>query len=199
MIGMRRSGQGQLDALARRGPCSARRRDGRRRRYRRAASRAASSRSRYSPEALGASRAVRFVADVVHRAGLVLVLDLVVGEGRAAGGAPVDQVLALVHEAPLVERDEDLAHRLGQALVEGEALAAPVAGGAYLLELLLDDVVVLVGDLPGLLDEFLAAELAAIDAPARAASSRRRAGWRCPRGRCRAPRASARRACGGSG
>ena len=71
--------------------------------------------------------------------------------------------LPFIDEAALVEGDEDVAHGLGQALVEGEALAAPVAGGADLLELLLDDVVVLVRDLPGLLDELLAPEVAAVD------------------------------------
>ena len=50
----------------------------------------------------------------------------------------------------------------GQALVQGEALPGPVAGGTDLLELGLDDVVVLVGDLPGLLHEFLPAQLAAL-------------------------------------
>ena len=105
------------------------------------------------------------IADVVHGSGLVLVLHLVVGEGRPAGGAPIHQVLPLVHEATLVERNEDLAHGQGQAFVEGEAFAAPVAGGAYLLELFLDDVMVLVSDLPCLLDEILPAELAAIDSP----------------------------------
>ena len=88
-------------------------------------------------------------------------LDLVIGEGRTAGGAPVDEVLALVDEAALVEGHEDLAHGTGEALVHGEALAGPVAGAADPLELLRDDRMVLGLDLPCLLDELPAAELPA--------------------------------------
>ena len=67
------------------------------------------------------------IAHVVELAGHVLVLDLVVREGRAALGAVVDQVLAAVDEATLIEGDEGFAHSTGQALVHREALVVPVA------------------------------------------------------------------------
>ena len=104
------------------------------------------------------------IADVVHGAALVLVLHLVVGEGGAAGRAPFDEILAPVDETALVERDENLAHGPGQAFVEREPLAAPVAGGADLFELLRDDCVMLGLHLPGLFDELLAAQVAAVHA-----------------------------------
>ena len=48
---------------------------------------------------------------------------------------PVDQPLVAVDQALLVAADEHLAHGGGQALVQGEALAAPVAGGAQAAQL----------------------------------------------------------------
>src|SRR5262249_43245288 len=47
-------------------------------------------------------------------------LDLQVRQRRAARGTPVDQVLAAVDESVLVERDEHLADRPRESLVEGE-------------------------------------------------------------------------------
>ena len=75
------------------------------------------------------------VPDVVEVAVMGVVLHFEVGQGRLAAGAPVDDVVALVDQALVIEAHEDLAHRFGEASVHGEALPAPVAGAAQALEL----------------------------------------------------------------
>jgi hypothetical protein len=56
-------------------------------------------------------------------AGDLLVLDLDVGQGGQAAGAPVDDPPAPVQQALLVQGDEHLADGPREALVHGEALA----------------------------------------------------------------------------
>ncbi|KAF5036847.1 hypothetical protein DSECCO2_570890 [anaerobic digester metagenome] len=101
------------------------------------------------------------VAQVVERGFGRGVLDLVVGQGRVAAGAPVDDVLAAVDEALLVEGDEDFAHGLGQALVHGEALAGPVDAGAQAADLVQDASAVVLLPFPDALDEGLASQILA--------------------------------------
>ena len=67
------------------------------------------------------------VVDVVERVGDLALLDLEVGDRRAAARIPVDHVAVAVDVALLVERDEDLQHRLGVGGVEREALVVVVA------------------------------------------------------------------------
>ncbi len=78
---------------------------------------------------------------------VLLVVDLEVGERSVAPRAPVDELLLPVDEPLLVQAHEDLAHRPGEPLVHGEALALPVEGGAQRLVLLADPRAVLL--LPG--------------------------------------------------
>ena len=92
-----------------------------------------------------------------------LLLDLEVGDRGQQLGVPVHQALVLVDQPFLVERDEHLEHGLGQALVHGEALARPVAGGAEPLQLVEDHAAGFGLPLPDLVDELLAAEVAAVD------------------------------------
>ena len=99
------------------------------------------------------------IAVAVHPPFDLFVLDLVVRDGGAAGRAPVDQVVAPVDQALFEQADEHLPDRCAQALVEGEALALPVAGAADALQLPDDLPVMLVLDLPGLFDELLPPEL----------------------------------------
>ena len=61
--------------------------------------------------------------------------DLEIRDRGLEPGVPVDQPFILVDEPLAVELNEHLRDRTRQALVEGEALAAPVAGGAKALEL----------------------------------------------------------------
>ena len=111
-----------------------------------------------------AARAVgEGVAEVPELALLLLVDDLLVGEGRAGLRAPVDDPVALVDQPLLVEPDEDLLDGAGEPLVEGEAFARPVAGGADGAELLDDLAAVGALPFPDALEESLAAEIVAGD------------------------------------
>ena len=76
-------------------------------------------------------------------------------------GVPVHQPLVAVDQLLFVEGDEHLADRRREALVQGEPLAAPVAGGAQALQLVSDGPAGLGLPRPDLLDERLAAEIAA--------------------------------------
>ena len=114
---------------------------------------------------MGAGVLFRYrVADVPEVALRFGVFDFEVGEGGLAAGAPVDHVLAAVDEALFVEADEDFAYGAGEAGIEGEALAAPVATGAQADHLALDLIAVLGFPFPHALDEFLASESASVDA-----------------------------------
>ena len=75
---------------------------------------------------------------------------------------PVDEPLVLVDEPLAIELDEHLGDRARQALVEREALAAPVAGGAEALELGDDRAARFRLPRPDALDERLAAQGAAV-------------------------------------
>ena len=101
------------------------------------------------------------VADVVELAVRGVVLDLVVGERGVAARTPVDDVVALVDEAFLVQPDEHLAHRPRQPLVHGEPLAVPVTGGAHALQLVDDGAALLLPPGPDPLDEPVPAEVVA--------------------------------------
>ena len=101
------------------------------------------------------------VADVVEPALDLLVLALQVAQGGVAAGAPVDDVVAPVDEPFLVQAHEHLAHRLGQALVHGEALPAPVAGSAQALELVYDLAAVLGPPFPHPINKGLPAQVVA--------------------------------------
>ena len=104
------------------------------------------------------------IADIVEVAGYVLVVDLQVGEGGGAARAPVDDALAAVDQPLVVEADEGGAHRPARSLVQGEALASPVAGDAQPLVLLGDGLAALRRPLPHPLQEFLSAQLVAVSA-----------------------------------
>ena len=78
-------------------------------------------------------------------------------------GVPVDHVVVAVDVALVVELLEDAVDGLHVALVEGEALALVVAGGAEPLVLLDDPRAVLLAPLPDPLDELLATEVVARD------------------------------------
>ncbi len=104
------------------------------------------------------------IGDVVELARHRLHLHFEVGDGGAEGGRPVDHVLAAGDEPLAMEADEGLAHRPGEAGVEGEALARPVAGSPHQVELLADVAVIQVLPLPHPLQEALAPELAAAGA-----------------------------------
>ena len=106
------------------------------------------------------ARAVRQrIADVPQLARLGFVLNLSVGQRSRAVRAPVDDAVALVDKALVVQVYKYLADRLGAALVHGEALAVPVAGGAELFELADNAAAELVLPRPDALQELLTAEV----------------------------------------
>ena len=137
--------------------------------------------------------------------------DLEVGDRGQHLGVPVDQPVVLVDQAGLVEIDEHLQHGGRQALVHGEALAAPVARGAEPAQLAGDGAARIGLPFPDLGQELLAVQqllvavalVRAFDARGRCPPARgcapRPSAWRCRRGRCRAATARRRPSCGASG
>ncbi len=103
------------------------------------------------------------IAEVPKTAIDLQLLDLDVGNRGLQLGIPADKTLILVDQPLLVEGDENLDHRPGQALVHGEALARPVAGSAEPLQLVEDHTAGFGLPLPDLIDELLTAEIAAMD------------------------------------
>ena len=110
------------------------------------------------------------VADRDQLALVVGVLDLDVGERGQAARAPVDDALGAVDQPVVVEPLEDRLDGAGQALVHGEALAAPVDAVAEAAHLAEDRAAGLGLPLPDPLDERLAAEVVAGLALARRAA-----------------------------
>ena len=94
----------------------------------------------------------------------VLVDDFVVTHGREGLGVPVHHPDTLVDPTFAVEIDEGVDNRLGKSRFHREAGAVPVAGAAQLAELLQDDAAVLLLPFPGVLEEFLAADVLLGDA-----------------------------------
>ena len=99
------------------------------------------------------------IAHMVELALGVLVLDLVVGQGCLAAGAPVDNIVAFVDQAFLEQTDKDFAHRLRQALIHGKSLALPVAGRTEFLQLVDDRAAFFLPPLPNFVDKGLAPQL----------------------------------------
>ena len=104
------------------------------------------------------------VLEVPELALVLLVDHFLIRERRAALRAPVDDAVALVDQAFLVETDEDLLHRRREAGVQGEAFALPVAGRADGAQLLDDLAAVRLLPLPHPLQELLPAQVTAAEA-----------------------------------
>ena len=100
---------------------------------------------------------LHLVQQVPEAALLGLVLDLGVGDGGVAVGAPVDHAVAAVDQALVIQADEHFLHGVGAALVHGEALTLPIAGAAQFLQLADDAVAVGVLPIPGALQKAVAA------------------------------------------
>ena len=102
------------------------------------------------------------VAHVPEEARLLFVVDLEVAQRALVAGAPVDQAVASIYKALVVEVDEDRAHRQRRPGVHGELLARPVGADAQALVLGEDALAVAVDELPGLFEERLAADVAPV-------------------------------------
>ena len=92
------------------------------------------------------------------------VLNLVIGQGRVAARAPVDDILPTVDQPLLVQGDENFAHRPGQAFVHGETFAGPVHAGPQTADLVQDASAVVFLPFPDLFDEFFPTQVLALDA-----------------------------------
>ena len=87
-----------------------------------------------------------------------LMLDLGIGDGGVAVGAPVDQTVATVDLALFIQTDKNFLDGIGAAFVHGEAFPVPVTAGAKLLQLLHNSVAELVFPFPGTLQETVTAD-----------------------------------------
>ena len=101
----------------------------------------------------------RRVADRPHVAVALDVVHFQVGHRGAQHRVPVHQPVAAVDQAGAIPVDKHLAHRGGQALVHGEALARPVGGGADAAHLVGDGGAGFLLPLPYALDESVAPEV----------------------------------------
>ncbi|RMQ40687.1 hypothetical protein ALQ05_101874 [Pseudomonas amygdali pv. mori] len=99
------------------------------------------------------------IAQVPQMAFLVVVLHFKVGNRGVQLGVPVDQAFATVNEAVFMQAHEGLLHGVGQAVVHGEALAAPVDGRAQTADLTADVAAGLGFPFPDLVQKLLAAQL----------------------------------------
>ena len=104
------------------------------------------------------------ITEVVEMALGVLVDDFVVTHGREGLGVPVHHPDALVDPALAVEIHEGIDNSLGQSRFHRETGAVPVAGATQFAELLQDDPAVFLLPFPGVLEEFLAADVLLGDA-----------------------------------
>ena len=93
--------------------------------------------------------ALNRIIDMPEMACLLLVLYLCVRDRGLADRTPVDDTGSLIDIALLMQAQEYLLYGLGAALVHGEALSVPVAGGANLLQLIYDGAAILFPPLPG--------------------------------------------------
>ncbi|MNI25655.1 hypothetical protein D3C73_793170 [compost metagenome] len=92
---------------------------------------------------------------------LVVVFHFEVGNRRVQLGVPVDQALAAVDQAVFVQADESLFNGLREAVVHGEALAAPIYGRTEATDLTADVAAGLILPFPDFLEEFFAAQVVA--------------------------------------
>ena len=99
------------------------------------------------------------IADVPQVGRLLLKFDFRVGKRGLALRAPVDDAVAAVDQALVIELDKHLQYRVGAALVHGESLTAPIAGRSQAAQLTLDASTVFRLPLPGTLEEALAAQI----------------------------------------
>ena len=129
------------------------------------------------------------IAQVVEFVMLVVIDNLLVGEGSLTLRIPVDHTQAAVDEAFLIQVAEHLDDRFGAGLVHGERCSVPIAGATEFAQLLEDDTSVLVRPIPRMLEELLAREVGFVDSlllealdDLRFRSNRRMVGARNPAG-----------------
>ena len=85
-----------------------------------------------------------------------------VRKSGARRGVPIDHAFAVINQSFLVKMHEYSGYVLRIFRIHGEALAAPIAGTAQLLELLNNDPTVLLLPFPNFLKELLAPKIVAV-------------------------------------
>ena len=104
------------------------------------------------------------IAEVPHVALFFAVFHFQVGDRGVQGRVPVHQAFTAVDQALAVQAHEHFAHRVGQAVVHGEAFPGPVHAAAHAAQLLGDGAAGFRLPLPDLVQEALAAQLVAVGA-----------------------------------
>ncbi len=104
------------------------------------------------------------IAQVPEVTFLIMVFDFKIGNRGVQLGIPVDQALAAVDQAVLVQPHEGFFDSLGKPLVHGEALTRPVHRGAQAANLPGDVTAGLFFPLPHLVEELLAPQVMTADA-----------------------------------
>ena len=109
----------------------------------------------------GAGAVRKSVAHLPEPAPALLVLDLVIGKRRMASGAPVDDIIALIDKAVVVQLHKNLAHGGRKAFIHSEAQARPVHRSAHGADLVKDAVAVVFTPFPHTVNKSLAAQVLA--------------------------------------
>ena len=113
----------------------------------------------YARRAVGRGAVCKLIPNMIHRAVCVRVVNFIVGKRRAAARTPVDQILSLVDEFALVQRNEDLAHGFGKSFIHRKALSVPVSRIPKFPLLFDNRLVMVVFDRPCPLKEFFASQV----------------------------------------
>ena len=98
-----------------------------------------------------------------HRAFLLALLDLKIGDRRQKLGIPIDQTLVAVDQPVTMHLHKDLDHRARQAIIKGESVPFPVGRRAEAAHLALDRTTGFGFPFPHPLNEGVAAHFTAID------------------------------------
>ncbi|MNS56032.1 hypothetical protein D3C72_888810 [compost metagenome] len=93
---------------------------------------------------------------------LVVVFHFEVGNRRVQLGVPVDQALAAIDQTVFVQAYEGFFNGFREAVVHGEALAAPVHGRAEATDLTADVAAGFILPFPDFLEKFFTAEVVAV-------------------------------------
>ena len=109
----------------------------------------------------GARTVREVVTHAPEPAPALLVFHFVVGQGRVAARAPVDNIVAFVDQSFIIELHKDLAHRRRKPFVHGEAQARPVHGATQSPDLIQDAVAVVRAPFPDFFHKGFAAQIPA--------------------------------------
>ena len=99
---------------------------------------------------------------MIHEAFLLLHDDFLITQCSQGGGAPVHHAFATVNETFFVEVHKHAHDAAIVVFIKSKALAAPVTGGAKLLELIDDDVALFVFPFPDFFDQLFTSQIIAV-------------------------------------